>query len=214
MAALRLAAAAVDRARETRARARSLCERSVLIRQEANLLSERAVEILMRSTELRVVDGSGVFCLRLGRLPAAIRLVRTGLRRWLDRGGVAPEESFRIALACSEACANAVEHPVAPTRQAFEVEAKQERDELHVAVRDFGSWDDRRRTNVMRGRGLRMIRSLMDGVEIVSSQRGTDVVIHRSVGAGQASGPDELDNVRFLDDYRVPFVETDYFDDW
>ena len=97
--------------------------------------SARATGVRTAITATRSRCGSRA-CRRL------VALVRHELRRWLDDDGVASEDQVDITLACSEACANAVEHPGRPGRLAFEVEARREDGELLLSVRDFGAWTD------------------------------------------------------------------------
>ena len=132
-----------------------------------------------------LTDGGGrplgdTFSLRLARMPQAVALVRHELRRWLDEHGVSTEDAVDITLACSEACANAVEHPDRPGRPAFEVKAWREGDELVLAVRDFGAWTDPSSAGT-RGRGLSMIRALVDVVEITSGGEGTKILMRRTL---------------------------------
>jgi serine/threonine-protein kinase RsbW len=105
--------------------------------------------------------------------------MRKRLLHWLERGGVDPATAADITLACSEACANAVEHPVRAARHAFEVEARRTADEIELTVRDFGSWGSSGQDE-MRGRGLGMIRELMDETEIVSGDHQTTIVMRRA----------------------------------
>ncbi len=125
-------------------------------------------------------DHGDTFSLRLARMPQSIALVRHELRRWLDDHGVSSDDALDITLACSEACANAVEHPGRPGRQAFEIEARREDGELLLEVRDFGSWTTAQAGST-RGRGIAMIRKIMDSVEIISRSDGTKIVMHRSL---------------------------------
>ena len=69
-----------------------------------------------------------------------------------------------------------------PGRQAFEVEAWREGGELLLSVRDFGAWTDAT-SGGTRGRGLSMIRSLMDSVEIMSGDEGTKISMRRTLRA-------------------------------
>jgi serine/threonine-protein kinase RsbW len=118
-----------------------------------------------------------------------VRLVRHDLRLWLEAQGVPAEVVNEVTLACSEACANAVEHPAAAARQAFEVEARLGSRELVVRVRDFGSWNESARSD-LRGRGLRMIRELMDSVDLYRGAAGTRIVMRHSLGGQRAAaGP-------------------------
>ena len=67
-------------------------------------------------------------------------------------------------------------------RQAFEVAAHLDPNAIEVAVRDFGRWRATRRrrsTLTTRGRGLVMIRSLMDEAKVVRGESGTCVTMRR-----------------------------------
>ena len=92
----------------------------------------------------------------------------------------APGEVDEISLACSEACANAVEHAYPPGPATVEVSAAVSAGgEAALCVRDFGSWRAPRGTN--RGRGTVLMRGLMDGVEIDSTAAGTTVRLVRQL---------------------------------
>ena len=84
-----------------------------------------------------------------------------------------------IVLSTSEAVANAIEHAETPAQQTVEIEASlRGRDEVVIVVQDFGSW--REPTGATdRGRGLVLIRALMDSVDIETAPRGTRVTMHR-----------------------------------
>jgi anti-sigma regulatory factor (Ser/Thr protein kinase) len=118
--------------------------------------------------------------LRLPRRPVALGLMRQELRQWLDRRGVGRNDTVEIVLASSEACANAMEHPRGVERSAIEVDARRRPREVEIVVRDFGTWASEpapgERT---RGRGLAMIRALMDDVSVVAGPQGTSVTMRR-----------------------------------
>ena len=107
--------------------------------------------------------------------------VRQLLRRWLRASGASEEENFDITVACQEACTNAVEHAYAPGIATFELEADHSGDRVRLVVRDRGRWREPRGEN--RGRGLALIRQLMDSVEIRDTGHGTEVAMERSLGA-------------------------------
>ena len=169
------------RARTARARSDLLRQRAFSQREQAQTLAIRLMRGLSESDGRAHGDHGDTFSLRLARLPQVVGLVRHELRRWLDEHGVASTDQVDITLACSEACANAVEHPGRPARQAFEVEAWREDGELLLSVRDFGAWTDPT-SGGTRGRGLRMIKSLMDDVEITSGEDGTKISMRRTLG--------------------------------
>ena len=121
-------------------------------------------------------------------LPAnfeAIPVLRRVLGRWLHEAGAAPGEIDEISLACSEACANAVEHAYPPGPATVEVSAEVSAGgEAALSVRDFGSWREPRGTN--RGRGTVLMRGLMDVVEIDSTAAGTTVRLVRRLSKAAA----------------------------
>ena len=168
------------RARDARARSNLLRQQAASEREQAQLLTNRLLQTLRQAGGRPFGDHGESFSLRVARMPQAVALVRHELRRWLDLNHVAPEDVLDITLACSEACANAVEHPGGSGSPAFELDARREDDELLLAVRDFGAWTPADETS-LRGRGLGMIREIMDDVEITSGGEGTKIVMRRSL---------------------------------
>ncbi len=114
--------------------------------------------------------------------PASLAEVRTSLRDWLLGTGVPDPIGAEIVLACSEACANAVEHAQAPSRSEFRVAAEKRGDDVLVRVRDFGRWRAPQ-ARADRGYGFALIEELMDAVEVERSEAGTEVTLRRRVGA-------------------------------
>jgi anti-sigma regulatory factor (Ser/Thr protein kinase) len=106
--------------------------------------------------------------------------VRRLLRRWLRVHGADEEELYDIVVACQEACANAVEHAYGPGQAHFEVVAVHREARIRVTVRDEGRWRPPRGTH--RGRGLPLMRALMETVDVEHSDDGTVVVLERTLG--------------------------------
>ncbi len=122
-----------------------------------------------------------------GRWPAERRVlagVRQLLRRWLEKRGATTDEIYDIVVACQEACANAVEHAYRPGRHSFALDATYDRGRVRVMIRDEGRWRPPRGTH--RGRGVMMMRRLMDTVDIEHTDEGTTVVLERALGAEAA----------------------------
>jgi anti-sigma regulatory factor (Ser/Thr protein kinase)/putative methionine-R-sulfoxide reductase with GAF domain len=117
-------------------------------------------------------------------LPAEIQsipIVRRALGRWLREVGATRAEVDEIALACSEACANAVEHAYGPAPGEVAVAATLAGDnEAVVEVRDFGSWRDPR--DDPRGRGRTLMDGLMHDVDVEHHDGGTTVRLTRRLG--------------------------------
>jgi anti-sigma regulatory factor (Ser/Thr protein kinase)/putative methionine-R-sulfoxide reductase with GAF domain len=108
----------------------------------------------------------------------AIPVLRRVLGRWLGAAGASRRDIEDISLACSEACANSIEHAYAPGPATLELSASVSADgQAEVSVRDFGRWRDARGTH--RGRGTVLMRGLMDVVEIDPGDGGTTVRLVR-----------------------------------
>ena len=118
-----------------------------------------------------------------------VRVVRAGLRRLLRAVGAREDVTFQVLVACGEACANAIRHPIEPSRAEFEVRAEADREQIRVIVRDFGRWRDEPSTEGDRGAmGLGLMRSLMDDVRLRPTGNGTFVRMLRTLG-GSVSRP-------------------------
>ena len=110
--------------------------------------------------------------------PLELGSLRRALRRWLAECQASDAESYDIILACNEACANAIEHAYGPGDASVEVDATFSGEEVAITVRDHGRWRDSRGNN--RGRGLGLIKTLMDSVDIVTNpESGTEVSMTR-----------------------------------
>ncbi|MBN1529192.1 MAG: SpoIIE family protein phosphatase [Thermoleophilaceae bacterium] len=122
------------------------------------------------------------------RLPADVDTIpplRRVLGRWLREAEATTVEIEEISLAASEACANAIEHAYAPGPAALEVHATiSEAGEAVICVRDFGSWRPARGSH--RGRGMLLMKGLMDSVDVDAGDEGTTVRLARRLATGQA----------------------------
>ena len=115
--------------------------------------------------------------LRLAAVPASMPLLRHTIRRWLDQAQASSAEIFEITVATSEAFSNAIEHAYAAVDGQIEVEGELTREDLTLTVRDWGRWRQPRGTN--RGRGLGLMRGLMDNVKVTPESTGTIVQMSR-----------------------------------
>jgi anti-sigma regulatory factor (Ser/Thr protein kinase) len=116
--------------------------------------------------------------LHLPRLRASAGVARASVERWLVGRGVPAADVVDVVLATSEACANAIEHPRSTRRPAFLVSGACRNRSIEIAVQDFGLWSDRA-SDASRGRGLALIRSLMDEVAVDETEEGTRLRMRR-----------------------------------
>ena len=105
--------------------------------------------------------------------------------------GMSPDRIDEVRMAVVEACINAFEHSHSPDRKVymtFEVLGETEPEALRITVRDTGvgfapesveepSLEQKLKAQRKRGWGLKIIRGLMDEVEIHSGADGTTVVM-------------------------------------
>ncbi|TMK40388.1 MAG: response regulator [Actinobacteria bacterium] len=118
--------------------------------------------------------------------PSAVPTARHALGRYLEGIGASGDDVYALALAVSEATANAVEHAYGPEENEVEIEARRHEDGVLVTVRDHGAWRaPRGRT---RGRGLKLIEQLNDRLEVDRGKGGTTVRIFRRLSRGPVGG--------------------------
>jgi GAF domain-containing protein/anti-sigma regulatory factor (Ser/Thr protein kinase) len=100
---------------------------------------------------------------------------RAALRRWLMRARVDPIQSHDMLLAAGEAVANAIEHGHrhSPTG-VISLRVIALSDQVQFTVADTGSWKPPQ-SNTRRGRGISLMRALMQDVAINPGSTGTTV---------------------------------------
>ena len=112
-----------------------------------------------------------------------------GLRRrldpWLRAHGAPPQLVTDILIATGEAVSNAMEHAYGFDQgRQVEVLARVAGTTIEMRVTDRGMWRPAREPSDERGRGLQIMRGLMDDVSVESEQHGTTVVLTSRVRDG------------------------------
>ncbi|MFB9902790.1 ATP-binding protein [Allokutzneria oryzae] len=142
--------------------------------------------------------------------PEQLATIRRALREWAGRIGLDTDELLGLQLAVGEAATNAIEHAYrdrepGPVLVSAEVRAD---GDLVVEIADEGEW---RATdpgeNRHRGRGMHLIRSSMDELDVLRGPGGTVVRMSRHLGRGRladepaptesAAGEGDSDSVDF-----------------
>jgi PAS domain S-box-containing protein len=113
--------------------------------------------------------------------PESLAGLRRRLGRFLHAAGATSAETYEITLTVCEAAGNAIEHAYGPGDATFEVETSFENGTLVAVVRDRGTWRDRRGAH--RGRGLKIIKGLMDDVQVSTEDDGTVIRMRRRLAA-------------------------------
>ena len=106
---------------------------------------------------------------------------------------MSPDRIDEVRMAVVEACINALEHSRAEDKEVyvtFEVLGEKDPEKLRITVRDTGvgfspeeladpTMEEKLKSLRKRGWGLKIIRGLMDEVEIRSNPTGTTVVMSK-----------------------------------
>jgi serine phosphatase RsbU (regulator of sigma subunit)/GAF domain-containing protein/anti-sigma regulatory factor (Ser/Thr protein kinase) len=103
--------------------------------------------------------------------------IRVTLRDWLSRAGVGAQQIHAVLVAAGEAVANAIEHGhrEAPSG-AISLRAIASATEVNLTITDSGSWKrPRPAAEPHRGRGMKLMRALMQEVVINPETGGTTV---------------------------------------
>ncbi|WP_042371525.1 SpoIIE family protein phosphatase [Streptacidiphilus neutrinimicus] len=109
--------------------------------------------------------------------------VRGALRDWLSRCDLPPRLVQSVLVAAGEACANAIEHGHRDLPgQTVRLHAEAVSDRVRVTVADTGRWKPPgSHANADRGRGLTLMRAMMQDVTIAPGPTGTTVEMHARI---------------------------------
>ena len=124
------------------------------------------------------------FAMTFGDAPEGLRPLRHRLQAWLELNGCTPDDADAVVLAVNEAAANAIEHGYRNGEGRVEVAGDLVDHELRMSVVDHGDWRPGH-PDPARGRGLPLMRTLMDDVDIEPLTPGTRVILRRRVDVGE-----------------------------
>jgi anti-sigma regulatory factor (Ser/Thr protein kinase)/anti-anti-sigma regulatory factor len=135
--------------------------------------------------------------LELTAAPAALPGVRRRVSSWLTGLGMGEQDRVGVMVAVGEACANAAEHAYRGAAPGpMSVTARVDVDGvLTVQIRDHGAWRRPSRDPGDRGRGLLIMRQLVDRVVLEEEDQGTTVTLSLrlrrapDVDTGHSAGP-------------------------
>jgi anti-sigma regulatory factor (Ser/Thr protein kinase) len=113
--------------------------------------------------------------------PGVLAGLRRTIGRWLIGKGVGEGELFDITLAASEAAGNAIEHAYGIDAATFTVRCERDGDDIRVTVADNGRWRQSRPYG--RGRGLAIMRALVDAVDLDRGSSGTTVTLTKHLSS-------------------------------
>jgi serine phosphatase RsbU (regulator of sigma subunit)/anti-sigma regulatory factor (Ser/Thr protein kinase) len=146
------------------------------------LLDETPLEDDVALLAIEAVPLADTLEMTLPARPNVLAGLRRTLDRWLQAAGASEDELFDVTLSTSEAAANAIEHAYGAHEATFAIRCEQDDRRITVTVRDAGRWRTARSGGG--GRGLEIMRSLLDDVEISSDDEGTVVTMTKRLSRG------------------------------
>jgi serine phosphatase RsbU (regulator of sigma subunit)/anti-sigma regulatory factor (Ser/Thr protein kinase) len=139
------------------------------------LLDETPLEDDVALLAIEALPLEGSLEMILPARPDVLSGLRRTLGRWLRAAGADEDELFDVTLSASEAAANAIEHAYGAREATFSVCCERDGQQVTIVVRDSGRWRTARPPGG--GRGLEIMRSLLDSVKIDSDDEGTLVTM-------------------------------------
>lgn len=118
-------------------------------------------------------------------VPASARTLRQSLRRLAAGVGLDEHRSFGLLVAAGEAISNVIEHAYGLREGTIRLTGKRVDDHLVVEISDNGRWRAPRSEG--RGRGLELMRSIVDEVDVTADDSGTTVRLVMSLVAAPVS---------------------------
>jgi serine phosphatase RsbU (regulator of sigma subunit)/anti-sigma regulatory factor (Ser/Thr protein kinase) len=117
--------------------------------------------------------------LTLPARPGVLGGLRNTLGRWLQTAGANEDELFDIVLSASEAATNAIEHAYGANEATFTIRCERDGGLITITVCDMGRW--RTTSPLGGGRGLEIMHSLLDSVQVNSNKEGTVVTMTKTL---------------------------------
>jgi anti-sigma regulatory factor (Ser/Thr protein kinase) len=108
--------------------------------------------------------------LELDATPGDLATVRRQVRNWFEELGAGVDTVPDVLAAVNEAAANAIEHAYGEGRGPLRVEARVDGTRVVLSVGDDGCWRPPVPSDE-RGRGIMMMRQLVDDLEVVGGTR-------------------------------------------
>lgn len=116
-------------------------------------------------------------------VPASARMLRQSLRRLAAGVGLDEQRSFGLLVAAGEAISNVIEHAYGLREGTVRLVGNRIDDNLVVEISDKGTWRAPRSEG--RGRGLALMRSIVDQADVTADGDGTTVRLVLSLAGAQ-----------------------------
>ena len=149
----------------------------------AEALSDRIVSLLLKGDEVgeddvaflvaRVIELEERFEATVRAEAGKLVIIRRLMERWLIGKGLDDDLIYDVVAATGEAAANAIEHAYGPDGGSLTVSGHMDGGRLTMRIKDGGSWRPSRGHE--RGRGLPIMKGLVDEMTVTPSAGGTSV---------------------------------------
>jgi anti-sigma regulatory factor (Ser/Thr protein kinase) len=124
--------------------------------------------------------------LKLAPDPVSLASLRRVLRRWLDEAGAEADEAAALVMAANEAWQNALEHGTGFARTTVDIDCELEGSTVMLTIRDAGR-RERSPSDPDRGRGIELMRALVDDLSLELGPHGSCVRLRRELRAAAGS---------------------------
>ena len=153
-----------------------------------DLGTERDDVAILAATVEAAPSRAPAYCTSFPADPREIAILRHELEAWFARQHVSSNDCWALTLATGELATNAIEHGCNQDGVSLvTVEARRRANAIEITVSDPGTWTSAVRGRD-RGRGLGMVNTVMDRVNIETGAAGTTVRISLELdGAGPAA---------------------------
>jgi anti-sigma regulatory factor (Ser/Thr protein kinase) len=111
--------------------------------------------------------------------PQSARMIRRGLRRLCIAAGLTEQSTQNLLVASGEAVSNAIQHAYGAEGGTVAIAAYRLGGELVVEISDEGTWRAPRQDG--HGRGMTLMRRLVDSASLENSASGTTVVLRTAI---------------------------------
>ena len=112
--------------------------------------------------------------------PESARMIRRGVRRLCRAAGLTDQRTLNMLVASGEAVSNAIQHAYGVEGGTVSVHAYRDGGTLVVEIGDTGRWRAERQDG--HGRGIALMRKLVDSASIHTTARGTAVELRIANG--------------------------------
>jgi serine phosphatase RsbU (regulator of sigma subunit)/anti-sigma regulatory factor (Ser/Thr protein kinase) len=129
------------------------------------------------------VCAPSVFLRKTTATPDSLASLRRDVRSWLSIADVPREVANDLLIAVGEACMNVVQHAYTDELyQLVRVEGARTNGHVMLAISDTGTWKEQSAHSVG-GRGLDIMRQLVQSVEVKHRMSGTSVILRQRIEA-------------------------------